>query len=294
MTQGNFADPADRAHAALRLTRRDLVILLLTLLAFAPALPALVRAWRGAEYHAYAFLVPVVSAAIALWLRPALARVSRQRDARGLALLGASFALFVAGFLSATPTAIGIAVVGAVAGTALALRGADALRTLAFPVGYLLFMVPLPHAFVDPLIAQLRLLMTALAVRLLQLFALPVMHEGNVVVLPQERLFVAEACSGINSLLALLPAAILLGYFRRQRGARIALVAAVVPIALFWNLVRLLGTTLAALELPNQPAVTGGPLHELAGVLTFALGCLSLIGVDVWVQRRQPAFRRAS
>jgi exosortase len=235
-----------------------------------------------------------VSAALALWLKPALARVSRRRDARGLALLGASFALFVAGFLSATPTAIGIAVVGAVAGGALALRGAEALRTLAFPVGYLLFMVPLPHSLVDPLIAQLRLLTTALAVRLLQLFALPVMHEGNVVVLPQERLFVAEACSGINSLLALLPAAILLGYFRQRRGARIALVAAVVPIALFWNLVRLLGTTLAALELPNQPAVTGGPLHELAGLLTFALGCLSLIGVDAWVQRRQPAIRSAS
>ncbi len=283
---------AARAPAAARLTPRDLGICLLVALGFGPALPVLLRAWSGAEYHAYAFLVPIVAAALALWKRPALARLPARPDARGLGLLAASFALFATGFFAALPTAIGLAVVGAAAGSVLALRGRPHLSELGFPIGYLLFMVPLPRSLVDPAIAELRLLTTDVAVALLQLFALPVMHEGNIVVLPHQRLFVAEACSGVNSVVALLPAAALLGYFRSGFATRTALVASVLPIALFWNLIRLLGTALAALQLPGQDLVTEGPLHELAGILTFGLGCLSLLAVDDLARRIRGGPRR--
>jgi exosortase len=258
---------------------------LLVVAAFAPAVPALVAAWRSADYHAYAALVPAVSIALALWLRPTLARVPLEADARGLALIAASFTLFLAGYLSATPAWVGIAVVGAVAGVVLATRGLGQLRVLAFPIAYLLFMVPLPREFVDPLINQLRLVASELAVLLLRFASLPVMREGNVIVLPAERLFVAEACSGIHSVLALLPASVLFGYFRRSAITRAALVLSVLPIALLWNLIRLVATALAALEFPNNPSVTQGPLHEFAGVITFALGCLSLVSVDAVAQR---------
>lgn len=271
---------------ALRLRRaagRELGIAVLSAFCLAPALPALHRAWAAAEYQAYSHLVPIVSLLLALSRRPALARLPAEPDARGFALLAAAFGVSALGLLAGLPTAIGLAVVAAVAASALAMRGPRALRVLGFPIAYLLFMVPLPRPLVDPAIAWLRQLATQLAVGLLQQLDLPVMHEGNVVVLPQGRLFVAEACSGVHSLVALLPAAVLLGHFRRSRGVRAALVASVLPIALFWNLVRLLSTILAALR---SGVSSEGPLHELAGVVTFALGCASLLCVDA-VARRQ-------
>lgn len=284
MARGNpttFETPRARTRSS---ALREHALPLLVAAAFAPAVPALVAAWRSADYHAYAAIVPAVSASLAWWLRPRLARLPLERDARGLALIAAAFALFLAGYLSATPAWVGIAIVGAVAGVALATRGAAQLRALAFPIAYLLFMVPLPRAFVDPLVNQLRLVASELAVLLLRFASLPVMREGNVLVLPAERLFVAEACSGIHSVLALLPAAVLLGYFRRSALTRAALVLSVLPIALFWNLFRLVATALAALAFPNDPTVTQGPLHEFAGLITFTLGCLSLISVDAVAQ----------
>ena len=146
-------------------------------------------------------------------------------------------------------------------------------------------MVPLPDVVLSPTIATLQLFVSSVGVRVLQLGGVPVYRDGNVIELPDgASLFVADACSGITSVITLLPLGVLLAYFtERTWGRRLVLIAAIVPLAMIGNLIRVIGTVVAAQEVGVE-AATSGTLHESAGVLTYVLGLVALLGVG-WVMR---------
>ena len=101
-------------------------------------------------------------------------------------------------------------------------------------------------------------------------------------------LFVAEACSGITSLITLLPIGVFIAYFTDGvTWRRLAIIATVLPIALAGNLLRVILTVLLAIEVDVDFA-TEGPLHEWAGVATYVLGCLVLLGVGEALRRAFP------
>jgi len=103
---------------------------------------------------------------------------------------------------------------------------------------------------------------------------------------PEGSLFVAEACSGITSVVTLLPVAALLAFLvNASRGQTVALLLAVVPVAMTWNLARVLATVAATRSVGVVKATTGS-LHETAGLLTFALGCLTLLALSAFVGPR--------
>jgi len=130
------------------------------------------------------------------------------------------------------------------------------------------------------------------AARLLQahrIHHLPVVGEGNVIHLPDTSLEVAEACSGITSLVTLTPLAIVLAYFTEPTLVRrLVIIFAVVPAAMLGNLLRVIVTVWAA-QRYGAEAATGSWLHESAGALTFALACLALIGLGALMRRFLPA-----
>jgi exosortase len=122
-----------------------------------------------------------------------------------------------------------------------------------------------------------------------------VAREGNVIALPgDEFLFVAEACSGITSIVTLLPIALLLAHLVLRSLARQALlVAAVVPVAMLLNLVRVVATTLAARAWGAQ-AVTEGAVHDAAGLLTVVGSCLLLVAAGLALRGREGEAPRPS
>ncbi len=147
-------------------------------------------------------------------------------------------------------------------------------------------MVPLPDPIVLPVVTSLQTVASAGAVAVLHLFGANVLRDGNVMRLATgESLFVAEACSGITSLLSLIPVGVLLARFT-QTGPwrRLALVAFVVPAALLGNVIRLVVTVLAAGSYGAQRA-TAGPLHESAGLLTSAFAVLLVVAFGVVLAR---------
>jgi exosortase len=205
-------------------------------------------------------------------------------------VIAAAIALLAFGLAAGSVTWMGLAFVLAMVGLALRSYGAAGLRELAFPLGFLLFMVPLPASVLAPIIVRLQLWVSAAAVETLRAFGYSVLREGNVVLLPgDERLFVDEACSGITSVITLLPLGALLAYFG-ARGAlrRSALFLAAVPIAMFGNWLRVL-TTVAASERFGVERVTQGALHDSAGLITFVLACLLLIGFGALLRERGAA-----
>jgi len=267
----------------------DLAPLLLLGAVFAPALIGMARVWSSVDFYSHGFLVPGVSLWAGLSMRPRLARLPRARHGGGVLVLVGALGLGLVGASTSSLTLQGVALVAAVAGLCLFLRGPAWLRALSFPIGFLLFMVPLPDAWVTPVIVELQIFVSTVGVGILQLFGWSVYREGNVIEIPGgETLFVAEACSGITSLITLLPLAVFLAYYTERRlGRRLVLVAATLPLAMAGNLLRVIGTVVAAGHYGAKTAAAG-PLHEWAGLLTYVIGCLALLAVGAAMRKIAP------
>jgi exosortase len=267
------------------MTAREKLIAAFVALAFAPAVIALARVWSSVDYYSHGFLVPLV----AVWIARRDGKVRLQpvdeRAPAGGAVIGFALALYAAGLAAGSAGLQGLGLIAAVAGGVLYLLGREGLRALAFPVAFLLFMLPIPSAFLTPVILGLQRLVTTAAVSTLHVFGASVAREGNVLLLPGgDALFVEEACSGITSIVTLTPLAVVLAYFtHRTAWRRLVLVAAVAPAAMLANLLRVVITAILAQHLGAERA-TSGALHEFAGLLTFAFACLALIGLGAFLR----------
>lgn len=271
------------------MSRFEIAVVALVALAWIPGLVVLAESWSANEFSTHGYLVPLV----ALWAATAHREVLATLPARPLplarGLLGLCAAAYLVALVLRQPSLLGLVLVATVVVLVLALRGPLWASWLRFPLAYLAFMIPLPIAWVTPVIVELQLLVSTLAVRLLQAFGVAVHREGNVLMLPGDvSLFVAEACSGITSLVTLIPIGVVIAYFTESTWLRRAmLVTAVVPIALLGNLVRVVATVLLAQRVDVEYATTG-PLHEWAGVSTYVVGCLCLLGLGALMRRFWP------
>jgi exosortase len=256
---------------------------------FWPAIAAMSEVWGRVDYYSHGYLVPLVALWAASGQRHRLPTLPAHRDGRGWIGLGAALGLYAVGLGAGLVWLQGLSFVAAVAALVLALRGPLWIRALTFPVAYLLFMVPIPEPWLAPLIVQLQLFVSAAGVAVLQAAGYALFRDGNVIHLPGgDSLFVAEACSGITSVVTLVPLAVFLAYFtERTLPRRCILVAAVVPLAMLGNLLRVVVTVVAA-ERYGAEAAASGFFHESAGLLTYVLGCLALLGVGALMRRLVP------
>jgi exosortase len=165
-----------------------------------------------------------------------------------------------------------------VAGLVWTLLGRAMLGRVKFVLFVLLLAIPLPTILFNQITFPLQILASQLASALLPLAGVPVLREGNVIQLPALQLEVAEACSGIRSLMSLFTAAVIYGYFlERKTWRRVVLALASVPIAVAANGARIFGTGLCVQYWDPEKAM--GFFHEFSGWLMFviSLGCLYLV-----------------
>jgi exosortase len=164
------------------------------------------------------------------------------------------------------------------AGLVLCFGGWQLLQELRFALLVLLLAIPLPAIIYNQITFPLQILASKLASGLLPLFGVPVLREGNVIELPLMNLEVAEACSGIRSLMSLFTLSVFYGYFMEKSvWRRTLLVLASIPIAIAANAVRILGTGLCVQYWDPDKAL--GFFHEFSGWVIFlvSLACLYLV-----------------
>jgi exosortase len=254
----------------------------------APAVLAMSDVWSRLDYYAHGYLVPILALWTAFARRSLLSTLPSERDRRGLLGLAFAFALDLVGTLLSILWLQGLAVILAVASAVLFLRGIAWVRALSFPIGFLIFMVPLPDAWLTPTIDKLQIFVSTTAVWILHSMEMPILREGNIIVLPGgDSLFVAEACSGLTSIINLLCLGAFIAYTQRSLKRRWILVAAAVPIAILANLLRVLGTVLAA-RAYGVEAATEGSIHDFAGMLVYVFACLALIGIGRLMRSPKP------
>jgi exosortase len=270
---------------------RDLVIACVLAAAlvwlYGGILSSLARQWASDDNYSHGFFVAPLAAFFAWERREALRDAQLRPSGIGLCLVAASLVVLLAGLLGAELFLTRISLIGVLAGVVLFVWGRDHLRILALPLAFLILMIPLPAIIFNQIAFPLQLLASRAGEVALNVAGIPVLREGNVLQLPSRTLEVAEACSGIRSLVSLLTLAIVLGYFTERRlGARVLIALAAIPIAILANAARVAGTGFAS-ELVS-PAAAEGFFHTFSGWLMFVVAFVGLLAVQRAVADRYP------
>ncbi len=232
--------------------------------------------WYHDPDYSHGFLVPLMCAYFAWERRAKLLALPLAPNVWGIGLLGFGLLMLVIGSVGAELYLQRTSVIVVLAGLALLLLGRDYLRVLAFPIAFLFFMVPLPAIVVNMVSFPLQIFAAETAAFCLFKIGIPVLREGNVIELAGTTLEVAEACSGIRSLQALLALGTVYAYFsQRAMWKRWLLVLLSIPIAIIANAFRVTGTGVLANYWGLEAAE--GFYHTFAGWLIFVVAFVLLL-----------------
>ena len=154
------------------------------------------------------------------------------------------------------------------------LWGGRGARAMEFPAFFLLLMIPVPADLRAILTGPLQLIASKGAAAVMSLSGIPVFTEGNIIEFADARLQVAEACSGIRSMIGLFATGLVVAYIvPRRRWERELLVISTVPIAIGMNILRVAGT---GFLYKIDPVLAHGFFHGLSGWLVF-MGAVFLL-----------------
>ncbi len=247
----------------------------------------LVMDWWTDPNFSHGFLVPAFSAFVIWHKRKELSKLEVRPSWFGLLVVAGSLVVLIVGALGAELFLQRCSLVLLLGGLIVYFLGWHHFRALLFPLAFLFFMIPIPAIIFNQIAFPLQFVAARLADSLLALFGVPVLREGNVIQLPTITLEVAEACSGIRSLMSLGALAVIYGYFLEPRNLRRVLLAlAAIPIAVVANGLRVMGTGLAGYFW--DPAKAEGFFHEFSGWVIFITSLALLIalhGVLRWLWR---------
>ncbi len=235
--------------------------------------------WYVDPDYSHGFLVPFLSAYLVWERREKLLALPVVPSLWGVGVLGFGLIMLLIGSVGVELYTQRTSLIVVLAGLVLLVLGREFLRVLMFPIVFLLFMVPLPAIVVNAVSFPLQLFAAQTATFCLFNLGIPVLREGNVIVLAGTTLEVAEACSGIRSLQALLALGTVYAYFsQRVMWKRWALVLLSIPIAIAANAFRVSGTGVLAHYFGIEAAE--GFYHTFSGWLIFlvAFGLLLACG----------------
>jgi exosortase len=169
--------------------------------------------------------------------------------------------------------------------------GFQAMKVITFPLFYLLFAFPPPDTVVALVTQPLKIWISHAAINILYLFGYPIAGAGVTIQVGQYQLLVAAACSGLNSLISLSAISLFYVYMRHQLHWRYAafLMLAIIPVAIFANLIRVL--ILILLTYHAGESVAQGFLHNFAGLTMFVTALLTIFAFDYFAE---PIWRRLS
>jgi len=279
--------PLNAAHWGTFLTWRAAVLVALTAWLYAPIIVKLVNQWWSDPNFSHGFFVPLFSAFVLWQNRKRVRQAPRKPSLWGLPILLTALLMLILGVFGAELFLSRVSLIVLLVGTVVFFQGWQVLRAVLFPLLLLVLMVPIPAIIFSQITFPLQILASKLAAWSLPLLGVPVFREGNVINLPAMPLEVAEACSGIRSLMTLTTLAIMYGYLLEKRAAiRVILALASLPIAVLANGFRILGTGL--LVQYWDPDKAEGFFHGFSGWLIFVVSILLLFFLHRIVTLRSP------
>jgi len=261
------------------------ILLVLWAICFSPLYTSLVSTWLNHSDNSHGILVPLVSAYFIWQKRAQLKKAEIFPSNWGLLILGLSMVLYLLSYAGSVAVAARAMIVFSLVGLVQFTLGKKVLSTILFPLLFLLFMVPVPDSILALVSLPLQLFATQVSTFVIQAFSIPAYREGNMVYFANTQLEVAEACSGIRSIISYGMLSVIFAYLLDKGWyRRIFLLVSTVPLALFANIVRISGTGVLAHFYGDK--VARGFLHEFSGLAVFAFGFVLLFLEYTWLDRR--------
>jgi exosortase C (VPDSG-CTERM-specific) len=262
--------------------------------AFAQPLLALINYAARSDLYSYILLIPFVSGYLLYLRRDQLPKdyvVDRPLAiallAAGLGLLAFTYWLHFVGQSPAKADYLALETLSflcCLAAGGFFFLGRDWMRVAAFPLAYLIFMVPMPDAMADALESASKYASAEVANGLFHLSGTPFLREGLVFQLPNIAIQVAQECSGIRSSWVLLMTSILAAnLFLKTPWRRFALVVFVIPLAILRNGFRILVIGLLCINV--GPQMIHSLIHRRGGPLFFALSLVPLLLLLAWLHK---------
>jgi exosortase len=253
------------------------VLIGLLMYSYWPGLLNAQASWSNPQYS-HGWIVPLFALALLFWWRRPVEPVTLSARMAGGLLLAASFGLRLAAARYRIVTIDMYTFVPAIAGVFLFVGGWSMFRWAWAPLGFLIFMFPLPDEATRYLLGPLQTLATIVSTYALQTLGFEAFREGNQITIGDTHLGVVDACSGLRMLtifVALSVALVMLG--ERAWWENLVILASAIPIALTVNSIRITVTGLLY-QLANSE-VAEMVFHDLAGwvMMPMALGMMFLL-----------------
>jgi exosortase len=256
------------------------VILLFALLwlLYARVVANLARQWFDDPNYSHGIFVPICCALL-LWIhRKSWMATPLQPSTSGLLFVVAAMGLLLVGTLGAELFLPRFSLCILIGGLVVYFAGWRMLRAVLAPWLVLFLMIPLPVIVFNEIAFPLQVLASRLACSFLELLQVPVLREGNIIVLSSMSLDIVEACSGLRSLMSLITVAVFYGlFFERKLWMRCLLVLVAVPVAVFTNALRITISAVLAQYVSHEFAE--GFFHAFSGLLLFLLSLAALAGL---------------
>lgn len=243
----------------------------------------LVDDWQTLPAYSHGILVPFVFLLLVYLDRNKLSSLRDKPSPWGIVLTATGVMLLLVGTWSGLDFIRQISILFLVSGIVSGYWGLATLRTIRFPILYLLFMIPLPYIVFNAIALPLQRIAAQGASAILTGIQIPVYREGNIINLPNISLGVVQACSGIQSIVSLLAISVLLKKLGNLTGVTGLLFAlSAIPIAVVANMVRIAGAgVLGSLN----PDLAEGFFHLFSGWVIFVFALLTLI-LEIRLLRR--------
>ena len=254
------------------------------LLLYLPFLQTLVADWGTNDDYSHGYFIPFLTLYIIYSRRHELKQLQVSPNNFGLVVGALGLAQLLAAKIGSEYFLQRTSFIVVILGLVLFLLGWQHLRKLFMPIGYLMFMVPLPAIFWNKIAFPMQLFASFLTEKVVYALGIPIYREGNVLHLAQTTLEVVAACSGLRSLVtmcALSGALALLSSLSLPK--KLILFISALPIAIFANICRLTFTALLATRIGS--AAAQGFLHEFSGIMVFMIGLVLLIAVNWFMGR---------
>jgi exosortase C (VPDSG-CTERM-specific) len=263
------------------------------LAAFAQPLLALINYAAGSDLYSYILLIPFVSAYLLYLRRAQLPKKYVTDVSLGLALLACGLGIFLFNrvhFAGPAPAdnsyfvLLALSFLCCLAAGGFFFLGRDWMQAAAFPLAYLIFMVPMPDAMADALETASKYASAEVANVLFHLSGTPFLRAGLIFQLPNIKIEVAQECSGIRSSWVLLMTSILAAnLFLKTPWRRFALVAFVIPLAILRNGFRILVIGLLCVNV--GPQMIHSVIHTRGGPVFFVLSLIPLLLLLWWLHK---------
>lgn len=272
------APPAQQQPHRPLLTPLTGLVALLLVIGFAPYLTWMWDIWMRSEYYGHGPLIPIISAYLVYSRRREFVQAEGGYNLWGLPAVALGLLLHAAAIYLDVNFPQGFAMIITIAGLIVLLFGWGRAKVIAFPVAYLVFMVPTGRLLVTQFSNPLQIGATSVASGVVGGLGIPVQVEGTTIAIPEYTFEVAQACSGLKSTIAMSALAALFAYLVvAPAWKRVVLFVAGAPVALAANAVRITFTVFLGRAFGEGAAE--GFFHTVSGMLVFLLGLMGLFGV---------------